>query len=89
LSGAEGSVAGIGELRVKVMFTPTAGQQDVGALLQRLDAQIVAGPSNQGLYTVAAQGPAELDARARALDVLVRALEAESTLVRGVVREGP
>ena len=78
-----------GPLRVKVMFSESASQQAVGALLRRLDAQIVAGPSNQGLYTVAAQGPADLDARALSLDALVGALEAEPALVRGVVREGP
>ncbi len=76
-------------LRVKVMFTEAAGQQDVGVLLRRLGAEIVAGPSSQGLYTVAVQAPANPQERARALDALVRALEAETALVRGVAREAP
>lgn len=77
------------QLQVKVMFTETATQQDVGALLRRLDAEIVGGPSALGLYTVAVQGPADPEGRARALEALVSALEAESALVRGVAREGP
>jgi hypothetical protein len=76
-------------LRVRVMFTDAASQRDVGALLQRLGAEIVSGPSSQGLYTVAVQGAEDPERRARALDALVRALEAETALVRGVAREAP
>jgi hypothetical protein len=76
-------------LRVKVMFATTASQQDVGALLRRLDAEIVAGPTALGLYTVAVQAPIDPEERPTALQALVRALEAEPALVRGVVPEKP
>ena len=79
----------ISPLRVKVMFAPEASQQAVAALLLQLDAEIVGGPSNQGLYTVSTLAPTDPGARASALDVLVRKLEAQPALVRGVVREAP
>jgi hypothetical protein len=89
--GIVGGVPGrdLVQLRVKVMFAPEASQQAVGALLRRLDAQIVDGPSSLGLYTVAVEGPADEAARASALRALASALEAEPTVVRGVVPEAP
>ena len=70
--------------RLTVAFAPTATEAEIRALLQELDAQVVAGPSNEQLYTLQLT-----DSSDAAADAALRRLRARTSLVRFAARQSP
>jgi hypothetical protein len=56
------------KVRLNVVFTEEAKEIEIRTLLQKLDAAIVSGPSAQGLYVLAVDKTADIEALLRKLD---------------------
>lgn len=68
------------KVRLNVVFIEEAKEIEIRALLQKLDAAIVNGPSAQGLYVLAVDKTADMDALLRELDASPIVRLAQKTL---------